>query len=115
MKKLIRFTCFAVVLFSGLIFAQSGQQIYKQTATFVIGGEGGWDYITFDSTLNRLFIGHSMEIPVVDASTGKKLGSVPADGAHGVAVVPDKGLGFSTSGRAGTVTVFDLKTLHQKQ
>lgn len=95
--------------------AQTSPQLYKQTAKFDIGGEGGWDYITYDGTSNRLFIGHSMEITVVDAGTGKKVGSVPANGAHGVAVIPDKNLGFSTNGRAGTVTVFDLKTLQPKQ
>jgi YVTN family beta-propeller protein len=95
--------------------AQSSPQLYKQTAKFDVGGEGGWDYITYDASSNRLFIGHSMEITVVDAATGKKGGSVPANGAHGVAVVPDKNLGFSTNGRAGTVTVFDLKTLQPKQ
>jgi len=55
-----------------------------------------------------------MEIAVVDVSTGKKVGSVPANGAHGIALVPDKDLGFSTNGRAGTVTAFDLKTLQPK-
>ncbi len=114
-KNAILASCFVFLLFSALSLAQSGPQIYKQTARFDVGGEGGWDYITYDPTSNRLFIGHSMEITVVDAGTGKKTGSVPANGAHGVAVIPDKNLGFSTNGRAGTVTVFDLKTLQPKQ
>jgi YVTN family beta-propeller protein len=46
--------------------------------------------------------------------SGKKIGEIPATGAHGVALVPDKNLGFSTNGRAGTVTAFDLKTLKPK-
>jgi DNA-binding beta-propeller fold protein YncE len=98
----------------GAAMAQSAQ-LYKQVAKLQVGGEGGWDYITYDASSNRLFVGHSMEITVVDASTGKKLGSIPANGAHGAAVVPEKNLGFSTNGRAGTVTVFDLKTLEPKQ
>ncbi len=51
---------------------------------------------------------------MIDAASGKKTGEIPANGAHGVALVPDKGLGFSSNGRAGTVTVFDLKTLAPK-
>src|SRR5262245_14073438 len=98
----------------GAAMAQSAQ-LYKQVAKLQVGGEGGWDYITYDASSNRLFVGHSMEITVVDASTGKKLGSIPANGAHGAALVPEKNLGFSTNGRAGTVTVFDLKTLEPKQ
>jgi YVTN family beta-propeller protein len=114
MTTLRRF-CTSLLLLTAFSAAQSAPQLYKQTAKFDIGGEGGWDYITYDPGSNRLFIGHSMEITVVDATSGKKTGSVPANGAHGVAVVADKNLGFSTNGRAGTVTVFDLKTLQPKQ
>lgn len=104
-----------ILVASGAVFAQSGSSLYKQVAKFQVGGEGGWDYITYDPDGDRVFVGHSNEITVVDANTGKKTGSVPASGAHGVALVPDKNLGFSTNGRAGTVTVFDLKTLQVKQ
>src|SRR5690349_18442128 len=108
-------TCLLVLMASSIVFAQPSSSLYKQVAKFQVGGEGGWDYITYDPNADRLFVGHSNEITVVDASTGKKTGSVPASGAHGVALVPDKSLGFSTNGRAGTVTVFDLKTLQVKQ
>jgi YVTN family beta-propeller protein len=90
---------------STLAFAAS----YHQVAKYTLGGEGGWDYLTFDPDGNRIFIAHNKEILVVDANSGKKLGSVPADGAHGVALAAGKG--FSTNGRAGTVTVFDPQTL----
>jgi YVTN family beta-propeller protein len=103
-----------VLLLAGGTFAQAGTPVYKQVGKFEIGGEGGWDYITYDASSNRLFVGHSMEITVVDVASGKKAGSVSANGAHGVALVVDKDLGFSTNGRAGTVTVFDLKTLQTK-
>ena len=101
----------AAVLISFTAFAPAQTPSYKQVAKFVIGGEGGWDYITYDPDGNRLFIGHNSAIYVVDAATGKKFGEVPASGAHGAALVVAKGLGFSSNGRAGTVTVFDLKTL----
>jgi hypothetical protein len=38
-----------------------------------------------------------------------ELGDTP--GVHGIAVVPELGKGFTSNGRDGTVTVFDLKTL----
>src|SRR3954447_20655275 len=95
-------TLISAVLLAGVAFAQASSAPYKQTAKFDIGGEGGWDYITYDASSNRLFIGHSMEITVVDAASGKKTGSVPANGAHGVAIVAEKNLGFSTNGRAVT-------------
>jgi YVTN family beta-propeller protein len=112
-----RFQRVSVVLslLIGVGWAQPAPSLYKQVAKFEVGGDGGWDYITYDASSNRLFVGHNMEITVVDAATGKKTGSIPANGAHGAAVIPEKNLGFSTNGRAGTVTVFDLKTLQPKQ
>jgi len=86
------------------------QQIYKQVGAYNLPGEGFWDYLTFDPVGQRLFVTHNTSIYVVDPQ-GKMLGEIPASGAHGVALVQDEGLGFSTNGRAGTVTVFDLKTL----
>ena len=65
MKKLNQF-CLAWFLLVGTAIAQSAPQLYKQVAKFDVGGDGGWDYITYDASSNRLFIGHSMEIAVVD-------------------------------------------------
>jgi YVTN family beta-propeller protein len=108
-------TLIMTLLFLGnTAMSQSSAHLYKQVDKFQIGGEGGWDYITYDPSSNRLFVAHSTEIAIVDAATGKKTGSVAANGAHGVAIIGEKGLGFSTNGRAGTVTVFDLKTLQTK-
>ena len=43
---------------------------------------------------------------------GKIMGDIPdTAGVHGVALAPDLGRGFTSNGRAGTVTIFDLKTL----
>ncbi|HZP64127.1 MAG TPA: YncE family protein [Terriglobales bacterium] len=112
--KTLPYICFVVVLSLAAV-AQSAPHLYKQVAKYEIGGEGGWDYITYDESSNRLFVAHNMEIAVVDAATGKKTGSIPADHAHGTAIVADKNLGFSTNGHSGTVTVFDLKTLQVKQ
>jgi YVTN family beta-propeller protein len=102
--------CFLVMSLA----AQTHTPLYEQTVKWTIGGEGGWDYLTLDPDGNRLFIGHSNNITVVDLGTGKKIGEIPATGAHGVALVPEKHLGFSTNGRAGTVTVFDSQTLKPK-
>lgn len=86
-------------------------QNYKQTNKYVLGGEGGWDYLTYDGSANRLFITRGDHVMVVDADSGKVMGDLPANGAHGVALVPDKNKGFISNGKANTVTVFDMKTL----
>jgi YVTN family beta-propeller protein len=94
--------------------AQTRAPLYQQTARWAIGGEGGWDYLTLDPDGGRLFVAHSASIAVIDTATGKLVGEIPATGAHGVAMVPDRHLGFSTNGRAGTVTVFDSQTLQAR-
>lgn len=94
-----------------LMYGADSAPKYQQVAKWQIGGEGGWDYLAFDGVGNRLFIAHSDQISVVDANSGKQVGEVPAKHAHGITFVQDKNLGFSSNGGAGTVTVFDLKTL----
>jgi YVTN family beta-propeller protein len=92
-------------------FAQPSKPLYTQIAKWTVGGEGFWDYLTLSPNGDRLFVAHMNKIEVLDTSNGKIVGEIPANGAHGIALVPERNLGFSTNGRAGTVTVFDLDTL----
>jgi len=85
---------------------------YHLAATWKPGGEGGWDYLTVDALAHRLYIARTNRVQVLDTESGSLVGEVPGlDGAHGVALAPEFGRGFATSGKSGTVIVFDLKTL----
>jgi YVTN family beta-propeller protein len=85
---------------------------YHVTKKFKLGGEGGWDYLTFDAKGNRVFISRSTHVMVVDADTGAVVGDIPETaGVHGIALVQDMDKGYTSNGRSSTVTVFDLKTL----
>src|ERR1700675_2062264 len=42
-----------------------------------MGGAGGWDYLTLDSTGARLFISRADHVDVVDTASGKLLGTIP--------------------------------------
>ncbi|HEX6881492.1 MAG TPA: YncE family protein, partial [Terriglobales bacterium] len=106
-----RLTMLLILLYAAAAFSQSSKPLYQQTAKWTIGGEGGWDYLTLSPSGDRLFVAHTNKIEVIDTSNGKVVGEIPANGAHGVAIVPEKNLGFSSNGRAGTVTVFHLDTL----
>jgi DNA-binding beta-propeller fold protein YncE len=87
----------------------SGYHLLKKIA---LGGEGGWDYITFDSPTRRLFISRQTKVIVLDVDSEKIVGEIPnTEGVHGIALAPDLGRGFTSNGRAGTITIFDLKTL----
>lgn len=108
MKKL---TLLMLLFGTALALAQTSKPLYRQTAKWTIGGEGGWDYLTLSPNGDRLFVAHTNKIEVLDTSDGKVIGEIPANGAHGIALVPERNLGFSTNGRSGTVTVFHLDTL----
>ena len=84
---------------------------YRITHTYVLGGDGGWDYIVPDPPNHRLFIGRQTRVMVVDQENGKLLGEVTGiKGAHGTAIAPASGHGFATSGNDQSVVMFDLKS-----
>ena len=77
-----------------------------------LGGTGGWDYLTLDASGQRLFITHGTRVDVVSTVSGKLVGSIAdTQGVHGIALAEDLKRGFTTNGKADSVTVFDLGTL----
>jgi DNA-binding beta-propeller fold protein YncE len=101
----------AVLFFSCqfLLAADPGLHVIK---TFKVGGEGGWDYLEVDPEARHLFISRGTHVIVLDADSGKTVGDIPdTPGVHGIALAPDLGRGFTSNGREGSVTIFDLKTL----
>ena len=49
---------------------------------------------------------------VLNVDTEKVVGEIPnTAGVHGIALASDLGRGFTSNGQAGTITIFDLKTL----
>ena len=92
--------------------AESADGGYRVTKTLAIGGDDGWDYVGIDSSARRVYVSHGTHVVVLDADSGKVVGDIPdTQGVHGIAIAADEGRGFTSNGRANTVTVFDLKTL----
>ena len=84
---------------------------FKVTKKYPVPGNGGFDYIVFDSSSNRLYVSHGTEVDVLDADSGKVLGKVEdTPGVHGIAIVPKLHRGFTTNGGNATVSVFDTNT-----
>ena len=85
---------------------------YRVAQRFAIGEPGGWDYLTVDAKQHRLYISRSDRVMVVDTDTGKVLGTIAdTPGVHAIVLVPALGRGFTSNGRTGTLTEFDLTTL----
>ena len=107
LKWITFFVCFSLVALS---WAQSAPG-YHVSATYKIGGEGGWDYLTADANARRLYISRGTHVIVLDPDSGKTVGDIPdTPGVHGIALAQDLGKGFTSNGRENTVTVFDIQT-----
>src|SRR5215831_8047570 len=75
------------------------------------GGTEYFDYITFDPSTRRVYLSHGTEVKVLEADSGKVLGTVTGlKRDHGVVALNELGRGFITDGDAREVVVFDLKT-----
>ncbi|HEY6348642.1 MAG TPA: YncE family protein [Candidatus Angelobacter sp.] len=105
-----------VVLVLAAVFSSNAASPaqYQLKQKFTIGGDGSWDYLTYDTEGKRLFISRSTRVQVVDPEKGSVIAEIPnTPGVHGIALAQDLGKGFTSNGRENTVTVFDLKTLKE--
>ncbi len=92
------------------LLAQSSSS-YRVTHTYILGGDGSWDYVVPDPPNHRLFVARQTRVMVIDEDSGMLLGEVTGiQGAHGTAIAEKTGHGFATSGNDQSVVMFDLKT-----
>ena len=107
---------FAIVLITAFAFTSKAASPvhYEVKQKFTLGGDGGWDYLTFDPAGKRLFISRGTRVMVVDPYKGSVIAEIPnTPGIHGIALAQDLNKGFTSNGRENSVTVFDLKTLKE--
>ena len=112
MKKLLpRLLC--LLALAPLAAAQAaGTSHYRITHQVSLPGDEGWDYLLYDQAGHRLFVSHGSRVLVVDGDKLTVTGEIPdTPGVHGIALAQDLGRGYVSAGRAGTVVVFDLRTL----
>ena len=92
--------------------AQSSPIHYHLLKKVLIGGEGGWDYLTADPEHRKLYIAHGNQVEVYDLDHDSLLAHIAnTQGSHGVAIAEREHHGFITCGRSNTVLMFDLRTL----
>ena len=109
-SKTLVVTLIASVVAVASAFAAAPE--YRIVARYLIGDTGGYDYLRVDPVARRLYVAHEKRIEVLDADSGKKVGTIgPTVRAHGIALAPETGHGFVTSGIDDLITMFDLKTL----
>jgi YVTN family beta-propeller protein len=112
---------FGVVLAAMLILMQGCAMLsvhrtspsnFAVAQRITIGGSGGWDFITFDPVRQRLFVARGDRVQVWSNESKRVVSEIAGTGGvHGVALAQDLQRGFTSNGRANTVTVFNLETL----
>jgi DNA-binding beta-propeller fold protein YncE len=106
-----RLSAIALLLVSAAVLSAQQASTYRVTRTYLLGGDGFWDYIVPDPPNHRLFIARQTRVMVVDEDSGKLIGEVTGiNGAHGTAIAAATGHGFATAGNDQAVVMFDLKT-----
>jgi outer membrane protein assembly factor BamB len=89
-----------------------GATTYKVVGRYPVPGDGGFDYVTIDSAARRIYLSHGTQVDVVDADSGKVVGTIAdTPGVHGAAIAPEFKHGFTSNGRENKVSMFDPSNL----
>ena len=65
-----------------------------------------------DSSARRLYVSHATQVEVLDADSGKLIGTIAdTPGVHGAAIASAFKHGFTSNGRENKVSMFDPTTL----
>jgi DNA-binding beta-propeller fold protein YncE len=95
----------------GAIAAEPGPLAYKMTASYQVGGDGGWDYATLGPDGHHLYVTRTTHTVLLDVATGKVLADIGGQHrSHGVALVPEVRRGFISDGGDGSVLIFDMRS-----
>ena len=108
-RALVAVTLTAALSFSAFAYPQDAGP-YKVLRIQLVGGDGGFDYVTADPDGRNLYVarsGPAGHIGVFNLDTLAQVGDIPNTSGHGGAVDTATGHGFATS---SPVTMFDSKT-----
>lgn len=106
----IRLGAACLALFS--LTTAAAAQTYHVADRWVIGGQGGWDYLLSDDAAHRLYVTHNSRVEVLDSRSGKSIGAVTGlKSTHGVALNPDGKTGYISDGAGNSIVIFDQNTL----
>lgn len=105
-----------LLLAAGLGAAGVHAADYAVRQRIALGDASRWDYLDVDPVRHRLFLTRGDRVQVLDLPSGAVAGEIGGTaGVHGVAFAQDLKTGYTSNGRADSVTVFDLDTLRVKQ
>src|ERR1700733_6799631 len=105
----LRCTTLVLIALAALaVHAQDGP--YKSITEIAIGGEGGWDYLSIDSSAHHLYVSHATKAVVVDTQKDAVIGEIAdTPGIHG-AIAATSGRIFTSNGTGNNASIVDAKT-----
>ncbi|MGM9478355.1 YncE family protein [Pedobacter sp. GSP4] len=105
-KKFLSVLVLIAVSLTSIAQQKSGLRIL---AVHKIQSDGGWDYLSIDQQHNNLFVSHGNQVNVLNKNNGDSVGVISNTlGVHGITIANAFGKGYTTNGKAGSCTVFDL-------
>src|SRR5258706_16331951 len=100
MKNILTIVFLSFLTFFSLK-TSSAQEHYHLIKKIVIGGEGGWDYLSIDAARRHLFIAHGTLVEVYDLGKDSVIARINhTEGVHGVAIASNEGHGFISCGKS---------------
>jgi YVTN family beta-propeller protein len=109
--KRIHFISILILGSTILTFQAKAASKYRIVNKIHLDGDEKWDYLYSDDDNARLYVSHGSMVQVVDETNGKLVGTISGmKGVHGIAIVPELGKGYISSGKDTLITVFDTKT-----
>src|SRR5580704_17181795 len=88
-------------LVTGMAVAAPAKSDLQVTQQSILGGAGGWDYLTLDAAGKRLFVSRATRVDVISTESGKVIGSIAnTQGVHGIALAEDSKRGYTSNGKA---------------
>ncbi|RQO78008.1 hypothetical protein DBR40_08620 [Pedobacter sp. KBW01] len=105
-KKLLSILILFAVSLTAIAQQKSSLRVL---AVHKIQSDGGWDYLSIDQQHNNLFIAHGNQVNILNKNNGDSVGVIyNTPGVHGITIANPFGKGYTTNGKAGTCTIFDL-------
>ncbi len=118
MKLSFSIACASIVSLVTISSASAFDGWHLENATTIEGKASTFDYISYDQSTNRVFLGHRKEgLQVFDPVTRKIIKVIENTANHssnGGLLIPDLDLGISNN-EDGTITPFKLSTLEARE
>jgi len=89
-------------------YAKGGYQVKK---SFPVPGIAKWDYIALCNSNDNLYLSHGTKVNILNKNTGAYIGIIDStEGVHGICFDEKTNQGYTSNGKANSLTVFNLKT-----